>query len=347
MRARRIAAAAGFAAAVLLVVGAGAGARPVSADGGPHFAGDAGGGSYGGDCETCHRYQGGYGDADLIAPEVELCLSCHGPGAFGATTDVINGVEAGSGRGLRGGGFSFALMDTGWNGAAMSRPSTSAHMTDAAVGVTAWGSGGIGSGAGTSFSLTCTTCHDPHGNGNYRILRPIPRGSTPDEWVWVPDQPVPVYTVQSAENRYFGEVYGNGNYDWQGMYLLDQWCATCHTRLDAPEAGQATTDSGDPIFRYRHTTRWPTSEIDCLVCHGGPSGGVAAPNPFDITYRTAHEPVCQTCHVAHGSSASMGPFSGHVAWPDGSTEPSGSARSSLLRLDNRGVCAGCHDPTDG
>jgi len=38
----------------------------------------------------------------------------------------------------------------------------------------------------------------------------------------------------------------------------------------------------------------------------------------------------------------MGTNSGAVAWPDNSTTPSGNARSSLLRLDNRGVCVQCH-----
>jgi len=71
-----------------------------------------------------------------------------------------------------------------------------------------------------------------------------------------------------------------------------------------------------------------------------------APNPAGITGgSTAHEPVCQNCHVAHGSAAQMGTYSGAVPWPDAATFPSGDARSSLLRVDNRGVCQGCHDPT--
>ena len=40
----------------------------------------------------------------------------------------------------------------------------------------------------------------------------------------------------------------------------------------------------------------------------------------------------------------MGTYSGIVAWPDLATAPSGDGRSSLLRLDNRGVCIGCHNP---
>jgi hypothetical protein len=259
---------------------------------------------------------------------------------------------AGTTHGLRAGGFTNALMDTAWTGAAVSRPATSAHMVDGTTAVTMWGNGAIGSGPGkTSVTLTCVNCHDPHGNGNYRILRPIPSGSDATAANQVPDQAPPVYTVASAQNRYFGEVYGDQlltvNPDtWAYEYHLDPWCASCHTRYDAPEPGQATTDSGDPIFKYRHMTQWPTGWVDCHKCHYKLPGTVSAPNPFGITGGgTAHEPVCENCHVAHGSAAQMGTYSGAVAWPDGATTPSGNSRSSLLRLDNRGVCVGCHDPT--
>jgi hypothetical protein len=52
---------------------------------------------------------------------------------------------------------------------------------------------------------------------------------------------------------------------------------------------------------------------------------------------------CMSCHVAHGSSAIMGTNSGAVPWPGGGAAPNGNARSSLLRVDNRGVCQSCHN----
>ena len=322
-------------------------ATPVAADGGPHVASvNSGSTTLTADsCAGCHRAHTAAGE-NLIAAatEVELCLTCHGSPAAGATTNVIDGVEAGTAHGLRGGGFTNALMDTGWTGAAVSRPATSAHMHDGATPVTMWGNGAIGSGPGAaSVTLTCTDCHNPHGNNSYRILRTIPTGSGAAADVTVTDQATSVYTVASTLNRYFGELYGGGNYLEQ--YELTEWCAQCHTRHDAPEPDQATTDSGDPIFRFRHMTRWPTGWIDCYLCHEG-AIGINAPDPFGVGASVAHEPVCQNCHVAHGSAAQMGTYSGLVAWPDGATTPSGNERSSLLRLDNRGVCAGCHDPTN-
>ena len=333
-------------ALVAALVGA---AQPVAADGGPHVAAANSGSSTltTDGCAGCHRAHTAMGQMLIAeADAVSLCLTCHGSTGAGATTNVTDGVKAGTTLGLRGGGFANAMMDTGWTGAAVSRPATSSHMVDGTTRVTIWGNGAIGSGPGAAnVTLTCTDCHNPHGNGSYRILRPIPNGSGAAVDAIVPEQTIRIYTVASAQDRYFGEVYGNGNYNWREMYDLDQWCAACHTRYDAPESGQATTDSGDPLFRYRHMTRYPIGSIDCAVCHGGVLG-ITAPNPFNVTYRTAHEPVCQACHVAHGSAAQMGTYTGAVSWPDGTTAPSGSARSSLLRLDNRGVCVGCHDPTN-
>jgi predicted CXXCH cytochrome family protein len=63
--------------------------------------------------------------------------------------------------------------------AAAGAPTTSAHSLGVA-GSTAWGNGGLSSApdAGrTGVTLECGSCHDPHGNGNYRILKPVPNDS--------------------------------------------------------------------------------------------------------------------------------------------------------------------------
>jgi hypothetical protein len=64
--------------------------------------------------------------------------------------------------------------------------------------------------------------------------------------------------------------------------------------------------------------------------------------------------ICSTCHVAHGSNAIMNvdptkgtTSSANTPFPDGLkhnlTATSGDSR--LLKLDNRGICLECHDPT--
>jgi len=191
-------------------------------------------------------------------------------------------------------------------------------------------------------TLTCTSCHDPHGNGSYRILRPVPNGSGAAADVVVADETTKTYTVASADNGYFGQRYASPN-------TLDRWCAQCHTRHEEYRAvwqeNPPPAANGDAIFTYRHMTRagnWDTTQ--CGFCHtGGGHGGGSAENPFGISGTwIAHLPVCSACHVAHGSSALMGTYSGAVPWPGGAPGPSGDGRSSLLRLDNRGTCYGCH-----
>jgi hypothetical protein len=251
-----------------------------------------------------------------------LCESCHGVTGTGADTNVWDGVylsrdavtenpvEGVVNRGLRGGGFVNARMNTSFANSAASLPATSSHTFNDSPGMM-WGNGAIGSGAGTSVALGCGNCHNPHGSAGpngaatFRILRQIPLGSGAATGVNIADVTAKTYTVASTTGNYWAESYATQEIP------LTQWCILCHTRYLAT-TGAETTASGDAIFKYRHRSDG--------------SDGV----------------TCMDCHVAHGSSALMGTNSGAVAWPDNSTTPSGNARSSLLRLDNRGVCVQCH-----
>jgi predicted CXXCH cytochrome family protein len=326
-----------------------------SADGGPHGGytptTDA--------CAGCHRAHTAVAPRLLTVPVGSLCMSCHGSTATGADTNVEDGVyldrdavteapaEGTPNLGLRGGGFRFAQMDTDFT-AAISTSVTSNHTYDGVITGTVWGNGAIGSGPGlANFSLECTNCHDPHGNGNYRILRPIPRNSGAAVAVNVPDEATKNYTIADAGGQYFGEGYNLAAISTTPMTPqyegVSDWCAQCHTRYLA-DPDSATTDSGDAIFTYRHMTADTfAGGGDCTKCHGSP---FVTPPP--ITYNANywnHDVECMTCHVAHGTSASMstGPYSGSVLWPDGASTPSGDNRSSLLRVDGRGVCQACHN----
>lgn len=324
------------------------------ADGGPHggYTPTTDG------CAGCHRAHTADAPRLLTTPVATLCLSCHAAGATGADTNVDDGVylsrDSGGtlgtvGLGLKGGGFTFAVMDTNLDGADAAAATTSVHTHDATPG-TAWGNG-AGPGAGAAgFTLECTNCHDPHGNGNYRILRPIPTDSGAAVGVAVLPDVIGDYTVTDADGQYLGEGYtdyGNpassATTAISAQYvLLSDWCSACHTRYLAPVEG-ATTDSGDAIFAYRHAVADATT-ADCDKCH---TAAFVIPPPItfdDGQFR--HSVECATCHVAHGTSASMtsdGPYSSTVEWPDGTAGPGTDARSSLLRVDNRGVCQACHN----
>ena len=190
-----------------LLVGAGAlvvggvilTAGPAMADNGPHVSnqGTTAIGSSVDGCAGCHRLHASQNeDFQLTASTEEaLCATCHDAGV-GATTDPFNGVaytaigNATPVGALRGGGFNYALIGSG--SATRSdilvsgrlsktantipvRGSAQAVTSSHAVGsnATMWGSGAISAVAnsGSTVKLECGSCHDPHGNGNYRILR--------------------------------------------------------------------------------------------------------------------------------------------------------------------------------
>ena len=395
-----------------------AAAIPALADGGPHIASinNGSGGLTSDSCAGCHRAHTAQGSLLLKEEGTALCTSCHGTAGTGATTNVADGVQyqlATTGTSMRGavlgalrnGGFSNARIGSAdgvaisyLSGTAIRReakvpvaatgvPVTSKHMSlTAETAGTVWGNGPISAtaNAGATVTLECTSCHNPHGNGNFRILNPLPAMTATGTPAFVPaaaavavtDAALPPagdvrnYTViQTQTTSGTPAVYTNtsllasqvvsygataGDYlhrkvPWNagtaavtsandapnGQPLtfnaqINAWCATCHTRYTTstnasgnPSAitypagfGPYNTPSGDAIFTYRHPT-------------------------------TSNKP-CTSCHVSHGSNAQMTGFnSTHEAYPGAGSDPTTAANadSRLLKVDNRGTCQLCHDPT--
>lgn len=182
--------------AVGLALGVGIALSPTaSANNGPH-------GNYDlttNKCAACHRAHTAQGEDLLIKADVyELCVSCHGGTV---QTDVINGQRSGDQARLNGGGFvamPWNLNAAGTPTTPVSKPAQSTHTVlglpvngTPSTGLgTAWGSGS--SGSGVSGTLECTSCHNPHGSVNYRILRDEDNGYPygPSNWGshrWVPN----------------------------------------------------------------------------------------------------------------------------------------------------------------
>jgi len=160
-------------------------------------------------CAGCHRAHTAKAEYLLKQAQPGLCYTCHG--GAGSYLDVVDGVAPGTTDALRGGGFAYSLIDgaagkmtiteAGAKSSAakpgtVAAPVTSRHQIDGATPGTMWGNGAISDtviNTGTAVNdatkdnpakagdaglygvtLECGSCHDPHGNGNYRILRPVP-----------------------------------------------------------------------------------------------------------------------------------------------------------------------------
>jgi predicted CXXCH cytochrome family protein len=312
---------------IILAVGGafwlGLSATSAVADAGPHVLGT--GGVVADGCAGCHRVHTASGAKLIKSAQPALCYTCHD--GTGATTDVVDGLgytgvgKQGTPGALRGGGFTYALVNstspTGQS-SAMSNPNgvvpvlatgaatTSSHDVSGALS-TVWGSGGINAAAVTT-PLTCGSCHDPHGNGNYRILKGLPVGAATGAVAVNITEPVSVTKTYTTTNYWQVADPNTAGY----IANISAWCTTCHTRYMGG-TGSGSTSSGDAVYSYRHTSN-------------GTTQGSAS---------------CIQCHVAHGSNASVsGTYSSGVKFPDGTGT---TTDGRLLRIDNRGTCQMCHN----
>ena len=401
-------------------------------------------------CAGCHRAHTAQGPFLInAADEIALCATCHGTAVTGATTDVMSGIQyalasrsGGTQLGaLRGGGFVEARIDSSdayrYTAAlagevahptvfgfykkvgvlAAAEPVTSAHLGTADNGLSmpgiAWGNGAFSAAAnpGPAVTLACGTCHNPHGNGQYRILNPLPDPVTGAIVAVSPFATATSVTDAALPGPGDARNYTVIQYDTvDGDRLLlasevaaraaapataadyapatagDYWhqvvpynsgvSDSANTNHDAPN-GQPLTFNGQINAwcavchsRYTQSTQWPqaagvpvpgtpvTGEVAgnlrtrvCVLDGGGactyPTNGQpmvtgTGDGVFDFRHTTSRNRACTTCHVAHGSNATMaGAFSSTVTYPNG--DPSSSSR--LLKVDDRGTCQLCHDPT--
>ena len=182
-------------------------AVPALADGGPHVASVNNGSSSltADSCAGCHRVHTAQGPMLLkTATEEELCLSCHGAASTGATTDVHDRhpvrvrpptapprpgppswAPSAAAASTRRGSAIRSATTVGtrrlWQGPGRvgnARGRDLGPHRRRLGGLTqpgiAWGNGANGSGAGPAATVSCGSCHNPHGNGQYRILNKIP-----------------------------------------------------------------------------------------------------------------------------------------------------------------------------
>ena len=342
----------GLGSALMFTMG---GVGPAQADAGPHISSAQVAGASvtisaagAGKCAACHRAHTAKADKLLLQAQPALCYTCHD--GTSADTAVAGGISAYSNKALRGGGFDTAAIGSGLatkqlgaldpvtgriatSGQTIpaltgAETTTSKHQIDGVTAGTAWGNGPISATAnlGKSLTLECGSCHDPHGNGSFRILKPIPVDSgvaAPAVGVKIPDAGAKVYTTANywlagdsnvpLNATTLTGTAGTGTAAPDGyIQNVAAWCTTCHTRYLAP-TGSYKTASGDATFMYRHRS--------------------------DANYK-AGAANCITCHVSHGSNAAMAGTSRGLL-PGDAIAPAGDSR--LLRVDNRGTCVMCHN----
>jgi hypothetical protein len=248
------------------------------------------------DCHTNHNSAGGQPMRYDAVPDPAayllradtaqtLCLSCH-DGRSTNAPDVMGTVsyvsESAAGAFANAGGTIV----------------TTAHNLNTATPV-------IPPGGTTPMVLTCTTCHDPHGNDNYRNLRPDPAKTGSAKITVVAHQSV----IADGSNP--AAVYVSSNIVYKSG--TSEWCRNCHGTLHDGVYPDDKPLFGSTLASY---TKWISVTLPRVPVHS-PSDDLV-PSPDDRV-------VCISCHKAHGSTHDKA-----LIWSDGAS------------LDS--TCEECHDP---
>jgi predicted CXXCH cytochrome family protein len=206
------------------------------------------------------------------ATSLALCVHCH-DGSLPGAPDVI--APAGYVDDPLGGFF-----PTNWSTA-----SDTAHSL---------GGEAVAPPGGTQpMTLTCLSCHDPHGGTGYRNLRTDPLGTGASLTVTATDRVKPDGTNPAA-------VYVAGNVTYRSG--LSAWCGSCHGEFH----GRSAQEEGTSRPWLRHPQDEPLSasrHVDYTYWLGTVPNRVRVQSPDDDDAPSADDQVfCLSCHKAHGST---------------------------------------------
>lgn len=214
-------------------------------------------------CQVCHAYNTKAENRvakELRAPGTAICLSCHDADQDITTLNpphVMNGREV-----LAGGAFS-AAPDADNAGHNMVTIDATLDLTPP--------------GGASMDDFNCLSCHDAHGNGNYRNLKTEINGR-------------PTWVSAEGDPNYRRNVYLSG---------MNDFCGACHQGFTdglatGPTGAWRRHPVGIAIYGAPHAdyTHWARS-ADKITQAEFPSG-----NPDDLSEAQV---FCLSCHRAHGS----------------------------------------------
>jgi len=262
-------------------------------------------------CAGCHRAHtsvstitwqdttGGDHAALLVSSATEMwqfCYACHDATSQGAETNVQQGIYEGTLYGTNGGilnGGGFESLDqtattsthmykgSSWGAYGGGYFGTGVQFTSSPSNA-GQGSGGnptspsFMNGTGNAIKMDCSTCHDPHGSPNYRILRTQVNGNLVGQYTPVPGNPAdpnPDGFVSSVETgwpdggfrlhtpypgyqpNYTTAMYAKGynmtNNTINATKGMSGWCAGCHNTYLGSETTQTKTNSLGETTSYQ------------------------------------------------------------------------------------------------
>ncbi len=274
-------------------------------------------------CHTMHNSQNGTlvdtahpnGNAYLLntGTPSDTCLRCHA--AYGQ-------FASGTGFGA-GGDFYWVTRTFTWGTSSMSRGDSHGHNIIAPTKGIAQDATLTRAPGGTFLSqyLGCTSCHDPHGNENFRLLYGDEMGPKYDGTRFSFDYPAPIALGNSRRTVSGTGMESNADHTVYKSGMSD-WCANCHPNFhednttnfvhptrelgsDIAAAYNAYVSSADLFGGTQATAYWglvPFEAVNVDLSTVNSTNYTRGPDATD-------EVMCLTCHRAHAS-----PFADAARW---------------------------------
>ena len=310
-------------------------------------------------CHTMHNSEGGDPEAPtttvyLLTHETasDVCLSCH-ENNYGAVfgVDPMNPPPE-----MGGGNFVFLLennINDAPNGANYPLDGDAAghNVIAPSRGIGPDGNHNSGPGGGYPASeMSCTSCHDPHGNQNFRMLRGVGEAGGGDwHFIYPAPQAVGIDLSSGGESRSNHSAYLSG---------MSEWCANCHRSFLNDHGHGAFEHPTEHDFDSEQRDRYSHYEGDADPAGGSPETAYLPEVPFEdpsnqigSTYgpNSNSRILCLTCHRAHASSApAAGRWDFRVEYlsDDGLASGSHPIPDPYGHPDQRHLCHKCHAPGD-
>ncbi len=308
-------------------------------------------------CHTMHNSQ----DGQLVDPDSpngnpwllndatpsDVCLSCHADWishTFG--NDPLNPPDE-----VGGGNFVFLLEDNlndGHDGANQPIPGDAAGHNLLAP------SRGVGPDATLTTSpggnfpsgeLGCTSCHDPHGNGNFRMLYGAGRVVQDGLYAFVNDAPeafgISIYHGVEQPRKHTAYISG-----------MSDWCGNCHAAFHDNQS-QFVHPSGSTLGEsiaanynaYNGTEDQTGGSQESAYLPMVPFEDPSAEYTSTAGPSAASRVICLSCHRAHASSAPDGgrwDFSVTFLYEDGVESGSYPIPDPYESDNQRSLCNKCH-----
>jgi len=247
----------------------------------------------------------------LLGNPTDVCLTCHASrGAF----------DAGEGHGP-GGDFYWVTRTYTWSahGHAQESPGDAHGHNVFSKTYDISSDAALDHAPGGDFlsgRLSCTSCHDPHGNTAFRMLYGTEVGPVYGDdprYKFTADPPL------AAGNGWATQV-GSGGEETDAQHTvhksgMSEWCANCHFAMHSANTmdfvhptgfalgetagsynayvSSTDTQGGNPASAYRGLV--PFEDVDVDLGQVDPTSYTAGPDPADLV-------MCLTCHRAHASA---------------------------------------------